>query len=414
MAEINFIDLFAGASGLSEGFVRAGFNPIAHIEMNKEACDTIRTRAVYHYLASRRNLSPYYSYLKGSISRAELYSKVPSHILDSVINIEISDDTIDDIFNRIEKISSSSNQIDMIIGGPPCQAYSLLGRHRKEMENDPRTLLYIQYGKFLKRFNPRVFVFENVPGLLSSKKGQHFSNLREYFNELGYSVHYQMLDASNFGVLQARKRVIIVGWRKEDDLGFPILEKQKLTACVNDILSDLPHLKPGDSLPVARYLKSANNYLKSSGIRNSVDFVTQHIARPHNANDLTIYRYAIEKWVNNNVRVKYADLPDAMRTQNNIKSFLDRFKVVNGTGVSHTVVAHIAKDGHYYIHPDISQCRSISVREAARIQSFPDDFYFEGSRSAAFKQIGNAVPPVMAYAIALKIKDLLCQKKNIQ
>lgn len=413
MAVINFIDLFAGASGLSEGFVRAGFNPISHVEMDKEACDTIRTRTVYHYLSSQHNLAPYYSYLKGNISRAELYSNVPSDIINSVINIEISNDTIDDIFKQIEEMSSNS-QVDMIIGGPPCQAYSLLGRHRKEMEDDPRTLLYIQYGKFLKRFNPRVFIFENVPGLLSSKKGQHFSDLREYFNELGYSVHYQTLDASDFGVLQARKRVIIVGWRKEEDLGFPILEKQKITACINDILSDLPRLKPGESIPVANYSKSANNYLESSGIRNSVDFVTQHIARPHNTNDLNIYKYAIEKWENDNIRIKYADLPASMRTQNNMKSFLDRFKVVNGTGVSHTVVAHIAKDGHYYIHPDISQGRSISVREAARIQSFPDDFYFEGSRSAAFKQIGNAVPPVMAYAIAIKIRDLLCQKKNIQ
>lgn len=413
MAVINFIDLFAGASGLSEGFVRAGFNPISHIEMDKEACDTIRTRAVYHYLSSQHNLAPYYSYLKGNISRTELYSNVPSQIINSVINLEISNNTIDNIFKQIEELSSK-NQVDMIIGGPPCQAYSLLGRHRKEMEDDPRTLLYIQYGKFLKRFNPRVFIFENVPGLLSSKKGQHFSDLREYFNKLGYSVHYQILDASDFGVLQARKRVIIVGWRKEEDLGFPVLEKQKITACINDILSDLPRLKPGESIPVASYSKSANNYLEYSGIRNGVDFVTQHIARPHNANDLNIYKYAIEKLVNDNVRIKYADIPEDLRTQNNMKSFLDRFKVVNPTGVSHTVIAHIAKDGHYYIHPDISQCRSISVREAARIQSFPDDFYFEGSRSAAFKQIGNAVPPVMAYAIALKIKDLLCQKKNIQ
>ena len=121
-----------------------------------------------------------------------------------------------------------------------------------------------------------------------------------------------------------------------------------------------------------------------------------------------VYKYAINQWNTEGVRLKYPELPERLKTHKNTKSFLDRFKVVNGKGISHTVVAHIAKDGHYYIHPDIQQCRSISVREAARIQSFPDDFYFEGSRTAAFTQIGNAVPPLMAFAIAQKIKELLC------
>ena len=128
-----------------------------------------------------------------------------------------------------------------------------------------------------------------------------------------------------------------------------------------------------------------------------------------NKKDLKIYEFAIEKWDAENVRIKYTDLPKELQSHKNTTSFLDRFKVINGNGIAHTVVAHIAKDGHYYIHPDINQCRSISVREAARLQSFPDDFYFEGSRSAAFKQIGNAVPPLMANAIAQKTKELLCK-----
>ncbi len=409
MSRLNFIDVFAGASGLSEGFVRAGFNPIAHVEMNKDACDTIRTRAIFHYLSTQNNLKPYYEYLKGNITKEELSSLVPSEILDSVINAEISDDTIDEIFQRIKALSGK-HKIDMIIGGPPCQAYSLLGRHRKEMEDDPRTLLYLQYGRFLQEFKPKVFVFENVPGLLSSKKGEHFANLQAYFKTLGYNIHYQILDSSSFGVVQARKRIIIVGWKQGQDYGFPNLERQKLAFCVNDVLEDLPSLTPGESIKVAAYTKPLNEYLRITGIRGNVDFVTQHISRPHNSNDLEIYKYAIAKWTNEAVRLKYSDLPKTMQTQTNTLSFLDRFKVVNGTGISHTVVAHIAKDGHYYIHPDSTQCRSISVREAARIQSFPDDFYFEGSRSAAFKQIGNAVPPLMAYAIAQKMKELLCQK----
>ncbi len=402
---INFIDLFAGASGMSEGFVNAGFNPIAHIEMNQEACLTIKTRAAYHYLKSKKKIKIYYSYIKGEISREELYKNVPEEILDSVINVEIDDNSIKDIF---KKLSLYKQNIDLIIGGPPCQAYSLLGRHQENIENDPRNKLYIQYGRFLKEFNPKAFVFENVPGLLSANKGKHFKNLKAYFRKLGYEVYHETLDASDYGVVQARKRIIIIGWKKENDFGFPDFEKSKRKYTVNDAFQDLPKLKPGESYQYINYKEKKNNYLEKFNIRNGIDFVTQHISRPHNQRDLGIYKIAIQKWNNEKVRLRYPDLPPELKTHKNESSFIDRFKVVDGEGISHTVVAHIAKDGHHYIHPDKNQCRSISVREAARLQSFPDDFYFEGSRSAAFKQIGNAVPPLMAYSIAKKIKELLC------
>ncbi|MCF2218199.1 DNA cytosine methyltransferase [Chryseobacterium sp. PS-8] len=402
---INFIDLFAGASGMSEGFVNAGFNPIAHIEMNQEACLTIKTRAAYHYLKSKKKIKIYYSYIKGEISREELYKNVPEEILDSVINVEIDDNSIRDIF---KKLSLQKQNIDLIIGGPPCQAYSLLGRHQENIENDPRNKLYIQYGRFLKEFNPKAFVFENVPGLLSANKGKHFKNLKAYFRKLGYEVYHETLDASDYGVVQARKRIIIIGWKKENDFGFPDFEKSKRKYTVNDAFQDLPKLKPGESHQYIKYKEEKNNYLEKFNIRNGIDFVTQHISRPHNERDLGIYKIAIQKWNNEKVRLRYPDLPPELKTHKNESSFIDRFKVVDGEGISHTVVAHIAKDGHHYIHPDKNQCRSISVREAARLQSFPDDFYFEGSRSAAFKQIGNAVPPLMAYSIAKKIKELLC------
>jgi len=151
--------------------------------------------------------------------------------------------------------------------------------------------------------------------------------------------------------------------------------------------------------------------LKQFYIRTEEEpFVTQHIARPHNERDLKIYNIAINKWLNQKERLKYPDLPEELKTHKNQKSFLDRYKVVDIFGLSHTMVAHIAKDGHHYIYPDKNQVRSLSVREAARIQSFPDNYYFEGGRSAAFKQIGNAVPPLMSKEIAKKIKELLCQK----
>ena len=401
------IDLFAGAGGLSEGFSQAGFVPIAHVEMDKDACNTLRTRCCYHYLRSIGQLELYYSYIKGEISRQTLYASVPANIIDAVINVEISNETIDCTFEKIRELSKGRS-VDLIIGGPPCQAYSLLGRHRKEMEDDPRTLLYLQYGKFLEEFKPKGFVFENVPGLLSAKKGEHFKNLQAYFKELGYNVHFQMLNAANYGVLQNRKRIILVGWKNEQDHGFPNISTCRSKAIVNDILFDLPILKAGEIKNVASYVGRANTYLEESGIRSNEDmFVTQNISRSVNENDASIYDYAIRTWNNKRVRVKYTDLPQQVRTQKNEESFLDRFKVVDGYGLSHTIVAHLAKDGHYYIHPCLEVCRSISVREAARMQSFPDNFYFEGSRSAMFKQIGNAVPVLMAKKIAESIKDLL-------
>lgn len=401
-----FVDLFAGASGMSEGFINAGFTPISHIEMDENACFTIKTRAAFHYLFDNNQLSTYNKYLRGQISRNELYQTIPNSIMQSVINIEISDKTIKSIFSLVRE-SLGKKQVDIIIGGPPCQAYSLIGRHNDEIENDPRNKLYIQYGRFLTEFKPKVFVFENVPGLLSANKGEHFKNLKKYFRKIGYEVYYQIVDASKYGILQARKRVIIVGWIKEFDKGFPEIEEKPILYTVNDLFSDLPPLKPGESYTNYSYTKAINESVQRNKIRSDSSILTQHICRPHNQRDLQIYKFAIQAWNTKQIRIRYTDIPEELRTHQNVTSFLDRFKVVDGNNISHTVVAHIAKDGHYYIHPDIRQCRSISIREAARLQSFPDDFYFEGSRSAAFKQIGNAVPPLLAYTIAMKIKDLL-------
>ncbi len=407
MKQYTVIDLFAGAGGLSEGFVQAGFVPIAHVEMDKDACNTLRTRCCFHYLRANNQLDIYYKYLKGEITRETLYASVPAEVINAVINVEISDKTINDTFDKI-KLLTKGRKIDMIIGGPPCQAYSLLGRHRKTMEDDPRTLLYLQYGKFLKEFTPKGFVFENVPGILSAKKGEHFQNLQNYFDEIGYKVHFKMLNASDYGVLQERRRIIIVGWQKDNDMGYPNIKEITTDAVINDILGDLPLLKAGEKELVSSYKKENNSYLRESGIRADCEnFVTQNITRPLNANDAAIYAYAIKLWDSKQVRVKYTDLPIKLRTQKNEDSFLDRFKVVNGKGKAHTIVAHLAKDGHYYIHPSLNVCRSISVREAARMQSFPDNFYFEGSRSAIFKQIGNAVPVLMAKKIAESINQLL-------
>ena len=169
---------------------------------------------------------------------------------------------------------------------------------------------------------------------------------------------------------------------------------------MKDLFDDLPDLMPGEEKDYYSK-KYINKYLLNAHIRNKSDVLTWHVARTNKAQDREIYKLTIQTWDTNHKRLKYSDIPEQLATHNNRSSFLDRFKVVAmDRHESHTMVAHISKDGHYYIHPDIRQARSISVREAARIQSFPDNYYFEGSRTAAFRQIGNAVPPQLARTIA--------------
>jgi DNA (cytosine-5)-methyltransferase 1 len=409
-SQLTYIDLFAGAGGLSEGFIKEGFHPIAHVEMDKDACDTLKTRLAYHYLLKNNKSQTYNSYLKNNISRDVLWEQVPDTLKNSVINEEISKRTIGHIFLKIDSLVKK-DKVDLIIGGPPCQAYSLVGRSRdpKGMKRDKRNFLFRYYAEFLKRYKPEYFVFENVLGLLTAGEKRYLNEMIKLFESVGYSVaEPTIINAEEYGVLQKRRRVIIMGQRGKRKFVFPELNKIQNTWQVKkDLFYDLPKLKPGEEINITKYTKPINEYLKKTEIRNGIDFVTQHIARQHNDRDLEIYSIAIDKWINGHTRLKYSELPVRLQTHNNTEAFLDRFKVINPAGHSHTMVAHISKDGHYYIYPDLKQIRSISVREAARIQSFPDDYYFEGGRTAAFKQIGNAVPPLMASALARKIKELL-------
>lgn len=417
MAEkLTFIDLFAGAGGLSEGFIRAGYEPIAHVEMDEAACYTLRTRAAYHYLKANGRIDIYKQYLKGEIKRDYLYSKVPAEILNSVINLPIGADSNPKIHRAIESLLGN-RKVDLIIGGPPCQAYSLVGRARSKdgMKGDHRNYLYVQYAKYLEKYQPKMFVFENVLGLKSAGSGKYLQNMEKLFDTKGYHMKLFTVEANNFGVLQNRKRIIILGWQRELKIIPPDLEavRSNTTHTVKELLSDLPFIQAGEGVDKGlTYSKPKTEYLDKSGIRNGMEILTQHIARPHTEQDKEIYRIAV-KQMQQGERLNYTSLPKRLMTHKNRHSFFDRFKVVNENAAwSQTVVAHIAKDGHYYIHPDIKQNRSITVREAARLQSFPDDFYFEGvkegkNRTAAFKQIGNAVPPLMAQDVASELKRVL-------
>ncbi|MDO3695886.1 DNA cytosine methyltransferase [Wenyingzhuangia sp. chi5] len=405
---MNFIDLFSGAGGLSEGFIKAGFTPIAHVEIDSSACNTLETRLIFHKLKHENKLDHYYDYLLGNISRENfIINNGNKEILNSVINTEIGGNNNRDIFNKINALAGNK-EIDLVVGGPPCQAYSLIGRARDKdgMKNDSRNYLYKEYAKFLKEYRPKVFVFENVLGLITANEGKFFTNMKAYFKRIGYELNHTVETSSDFGVLQNRKRIILVGWRKDIDFQLPEFQKTANIWTVSDLLTDLKKLKPGEQNNITKYKADTNEYLSRFDLRNGVDFVTQHIARPHNERDLEIYKIAIKNFEKGQ-RLKYPDLPERLKTHKNQKSFIDRYKVVDSNGLSHTMVAHIAKDGHHYIYPDRKQVRSLSVREAARIQSFPDDFFFEGGRTAAFRQIGNAVPPLMANEIANKIREQL-------
>ena len=415
---LNFIDLFAGAGGLSEGFIQAGFYPIAHVEMNVFATQTLVTRSAYYYLSQTGQAAVYYDYLRGKITREAMLEKVPKRIKDTVICETMSDETLPEICKKIDNIMKirGIKKVDAIVGGPPCQAYSLVGRAQSShmevpMAQDPRNRLYILYGRMLKKYKPRMFVFENVMGIESANGGSTWKNLKKYLRRVGYEIECREQNAADFGVLQNRRRMIIIGWLKDSGLNYPAFTPVEGNAVVNDLFADLPTLIPGKGASV--YSRTPpSRYVTEHGIRTADDVLTHHQARPNKDRDIETYRTAIGLWSDGHKRLNYNDLPPHLKTHKNTTSFTDRFKVVEGDECCcHTVLAHLSKDGHYFIHPDMEQHRSITVREAARIQSFPDSYYFEGPRTSQFVQIGNAVPPMMAKGIAEKISEELRQER---
>ena len=390
-----FIDLFAGCGGLSEGFYRLGFRALAHVEINHWACETLRRRMRYYG-----------------------YKNVDKEVVEHDI-------TASDIIEKIEEAVGGRN-VDIIIGGPPCQAYSTAGRVRdaKGMATDPRNYLFESYVKILEHYSPKFFVFENVTGLLSAKVDgspifpriiQALGHNYDVISDPAILVH----NTADYGVPQIRKRVIIMGVRKDinkisvEDLYNEVIKThwnpdtsederlgKKKFVDVKQAIGDLPSVEPGcDASTDDFYYPCNNDFLKRIG-KKGIHPLRDHIARNHNALDRERFTVMIHNhWTFGQLR---REMPQYEHEHARV---FDNSYVVQWWDLpSKTILAHIYKDGFQFIHPDEKQARSFTVREAARIQSFPDDFEFAGSRGEKYKQIGNAVPPLFAEALAKSVK----------
>ena len=395
--KLTFIDLFAGCGGLSEGFYKQGFQSLTHVEYDHHACESLRTRAKYYGYSGNK------------------------------INVLEKDITDKDIIEQI-KLKVSNNTVDLLIGGPPCQSFSSLGRAKDKngMKNDPRNYLFESYEKILNHFKPKIFVFENVTGLLSAKLGKE-KTVNIILKRLGSNYNLikdpndMLLNSCDYGVPQLRKRVILIGVRKDIEIDPREIyngitkthykpdsletekKNKKRYVTVKEAISDLPSIKPGEGEKVVDHsISSWNDYL--SKIRSKKEtIILDHVSRTHNEKDRKrYYEMSKNKWT-------FTDLLEKKPSLNHINKrvFNNSYVVQFWDKPARTIIAHLYKDGNQFIHPDPKQERTITPREAARLQSFPDDFIFEGSRTQQYKQIGNAVPPLMAEAIAKSIKQVL-------
>lgn len=512
---IPVVDIFAGPGGLGEGFsaftkdAKSPFRIKLSIEANSKAHSTLQLRSFFRQFDRSAVPDDYYLMLQGKISVGELYRRYPAkHALAKreAWKARLGKVSRKQLHERIGD-AIKNKPLWVLIGGPPCQAYSLMGRSRNGgiRRDDPKVHLYREYLKILAVHGPPVFVMENVKGLLSSKlDGESiFERIRKDlenptaalkpkdlkgFKSTGHSYRLLALAAGKgakstdgvpcyrpsdyvikcerHGIPQARHRVIIVGVRT--DLGIDALAplKEDDPVSVEDAISDLPRLRSGlskeDDLPEAwlsriqeirktgimSELKKAGHgdvvesieksldemnlpqkdrgkecteyysrpkYNPSNWFRNGgMTALCNHTTRGHMASDLHRYLFAACFAAVNKRSPALSDFPiNLLPDHDNViealagSNFADRFRVQLKHRPSTTVTSHIAKDGHYYIHYDPTQCRSLTVREAARLQTFPDDYFFYGGRTDQYGQVGNAVPPLLAKQIAERVYGIL-------
>lgn len=402
--KIKSVDLFAGCGGLMDGFEQSGyFNTVAAVEWEKAPCRNleIRLRDRWKYSDAENRV------LRFNIQRTDELFKGWSNDPDYG-----DSEGLDNLVNE-------ANGIDVIIGGPPCQAYSIAGRVRDEngMRDDYRNYLFESYIKVLERYKPKLFVFENVPGILSAKPDNRniIEVIQESFNDVGYLVlgdlKKAIIDFTDYGVPQNRKRIIIFGVRK-DYFGeesekivkefykeyLPKYKEKKKT--VYESIGDLAKLYPLDDAMKVDGIRTRHSVDKSN--------MPNHIARWQSDRDIGIFKLLAEDIELKRCEYTSTDALKQLYTKMTGKvSNVHKYHVIRWNQQSNLIPAHLYKDGLRHIHPDSAQQRTLTVREAARLQTFPDDYIFDGSNMELYKMIGNAVPPQFAKCCATALYNIL-------
>lgn len=499
---IPVIDMFAGPGGLGEGFSslrdETG-NPIfklcLSIEKDPSAHKTLELRSFFRKFPYGAVPDEYYRYIAGAgITRDELFRRYPEQAAaakEEAWNLELCKENAEEIHKRILRaLAGKGNWV--LLGGPPCQAYSIIGRNRmrgedpKKYEGDHRHYLYREYLRILINHKPPVFVLENVLGLLSSRvKGEStFPRILQDLSMKGLADHSYnlyplvkqssskscadsdyLLYSENYGIPQNRHRIIILGLRTDLGIDPDHLDNREEQIHLWDAICDMPRIRSGLSrIPdsnenwtrlLSLFTSTSENdaaipkdliieMKEATGLRGNLTLggefvplkyteeksewlkkhawwfadeklpgVCNHAAKKHMQEDLYRYLFAACYAKVKGKSPTLGDFPPKLRpAHKNVdeavegRMFSDRFRVQLKNCPSTTIVAHISKDGHYFIHPDPVQCRSLTVREAARLQTFPDNYFFEGSRTSQYTQVGNAVPPLLALQIAEIVKGV--------
>lgn len=498
MKQIKVIDLFAGPGGLGEGFSslkikgKHPFKVAVSVEKEASAHATLTLRAFVREFPGRKPPSDYYKYLRGDISLDELYAAYPDEYK-AARNETLGGPRELGKDNRLihaaikEAIANTKNWV--LIGGPPCQAYSLVGRSRNKgksdykPEKDARHFLYEEYLEILRKYKPPVFVMENVKGILSSKvKNAHiFEQILQDLKKAGYRIYsfaqaprkyedadpgYEPKDfvirAEDYGIPQTRHRVILLGVRSDIHIDAKdIVLQTSAQVGLKKVIGTLPKLRSGlskgvdsdelwasvvrerkqwllrqiDDPKIKREIRKCLQSKSSAGLDRGDRYITaagtlkgvpadlarfyrdnrlggviNHESRSHIDLDLARYLYAAAFARTYGKSARLSDFPAKLKPKHANRDsgkFVDRFKVQTASTPASTVTSHISKDGHYFIHYDPEQCRSLTVREAARAQTFPDNYFFEGNRTQQYVQVGNAVPPFLAMSIAKSVHQLL-------